>query len=286
MEHFVGLSLADGCKWLIIPSDDRSYDFVLTFANTMKLKFQENSAKNASKFQTVRRLIVKVDKYKSESALAVNLTQLKFENNETTIFAMFSEASDKTIWIQLMSLSIIICHGTQINGGVLLHGALAEWKGKGVILAGPGGRGKTTASRRFPHYWESLCDDTTLVVCDDMGTYWAHPWPTWSTFTTSDHRGKWDVQHATPLKGVFFLDQSHKDRCEAIGKAQNVCLLNASAEQVSRITSFPLKINALRKHRLQRFNNICNLAHAVPSYILHTCQNGSFWQEIEKVISA
>ena len=47
----------------------------------------------------------------------------------------------------------------QTRGEVLLHGALAEKDGIGVILAAPGGTGKTTASDRLLAPWRSRCDE-------------------------------------------------------------------------------------------------------------------------------
>ena len=98
-----------------------------------------------------------------------------------------------------------------------MHGALAEENGIGVILAAPGGTGKTTASDRLPAPWRSLCDDTTLVVRDSQGKYWGHPWPTWSRFLEGGPGGTWEVQEAVPLRGVFFLSQAPEDLTEPLG---------------------------------------------------------------------
>ena len=70
--------------------------------------------------------------------------------DQDTICAVISDESHEMLAFQLMHLSLVICRDAQHRGGVLLHGALAGWNGNGVILAGPGGRGKTTASRRLP----------------------------------------------------------------------------------------------------------------------------------------
>ena len=68
--------------------------------------------------------------------------------------------------VNLLRLSLIFAREAQARGGALIHGALAERNGHGVILAAPGGTGKTTASNRLPAPWRSLCDDATLVVRD------------------------------------------------------------------------------------------------------------------------
>jgi len=184
-----------------------------------------------------------------------------------------------------MHLSLIIAQHSQARGGVLLHGALVEKEGHGVILAGPGDVGKTTACRRLPSDWRSLCDDTTLVVCDNQGRYWGHPWPTWSNFMLGGSSGSWDVQHAVQLKSVLFLEKAGEEQILPLGTAQAICLLTQSAEQVSRLMSRWTEKDEARLFRLQRFENICSLAQAVPSYVLRLSRNGTFWQEIEQALS-
>ena len=52
------------------------------------------------------------------------------------------------------------------NGGLPFHAALAEFKGKGVLLVGSGDKGKTTCYNRLREPWRGLCDDELLVVLD------------------------------------------------------------------------------------------------------------------------
>ena len=47
---------------------------------------------------------------------------------------------------------------------------------------------------------------------------------------------------------------------------------------------FGLSTDELRKQRLLRFDNVCALAKAVPSYRLHLSLTGPFWEEIERVL--
>ena len=86
-----------------------------------------------------------------------------------------------TLALQLIHISLAVCLRTQACGAVLLHGALAQRDGQGVILASPGGIGKTTASRRLSPPWHSLSDDASLVMCDTarevLGTSVAHMEP-------------------------------------------------------------------------------------------------------------
>jgi hypothetical protein len=35
---------------------------------------------------------------------------------------------------------------------------------------------------------------------------------------------------------------------------------------------------------LERFNNLCALARAIPAHVLHISLTGAFWQEIERAL--
>ena len=98
--------------------------------------------------------------------------------------------------------------------------------------------------------------------------------------------GTWDVHRAVPLKGIFFLTQAQKDRVEPMGSGEVVCHLVESVEQASWPMVFGRGKDEIRRLRLQRFNNIAALGHAVPCYLLHLSFAGSFWQEIERAISS
>ena len=71
-------------------------------------------------------------------------------------------------FVQMMK---IIHRDVLARDGLFLHGALAERNGFGVILAGPSGVGKTTASVRLPSPWRpglpgaSSGKATILVAC-------------------------------------------------------------------------------------------------------------------------
>ena len=165
-----------------------------------------------------------------------------------------------------------------------MHGALAERDGIGVILAAPGGTGKTTASNRLPAPWRSRCDDTTLVVRDPQGNYWAHPWPTWSRFLEGGPGGTWDVQTAVPLKGIFILSRAVEDRTERIGPGQAVSLLAESVRQASMFMPLGLFGEEVRNLYLERFSNLSALARVIPAHVLHISLTGTFWQEIEQAL--
>jgi SynChlorMet cassette protein ScmC len=179
-------------------------------------------------------------------------------------------------------LSLVFAREAQARGGVLIHGALAERDGIGVVLAAPSGTGKTTASNRLPAPWRALCDDATLVVRDPQGNYWAHPWPSWSRVLDGEPGGTWDVQRAVPLRGIFVLAQAVEDRVERVGPAHAVSLLVECVTQASMLMPLGLFKEEARALHLERFNNLCALVRVMPAYVLHISQTGAFWQEIDE----
>ena len=186
--------------------------------------------------------------------------------------------------IQLSKLSQIFCSQSEVKGGVLVHGGLAEKDGRGVILAGPSDVGKTTASRRLPPPWKSLSDDCTLIVRDKNGVYQAHPWPTWSSFMFGGSGGSWNVQYNVPLAAIFHLEQHENDYAKPLGQGNAACHLNNSAEQAWLGFALYLGSNMRQSLNLQRFDNICELIKIVPSFKLHFSKEGQFWEKMEQVL--
>jgi SynChlorMet cassette protein ScmC len=203
--------------------------------------------------------------------------------------ALISKTLSETEWLwqQLVRLSAFIGKETQAHGGVLLHSALASYspgEGRGVLLAGRSGVGKTTACTRLPDPWRALSDDMTLLVRDHQGAYWAHPWPTWSRLFSERKVDDWDMQTAVPLKAIFILDQAVQDQATPAGGGEAVCLLMELARQSARYLWKNVGQDALYLYHNQRFDNVCALVQAVPAYLLNVSLEGTFWKEMEKVL--
>jgi SynChlorMet cassette protein ScmC len=292
------LVLADGSRWEIATGDEEAASIVSQLGDAMQLRMMSPLASlPPATFGTsrtgaiepphhgiVRHLLVLVDAHNPEASPATRYAPLPFEDNGFVVCVLHSFTHSDGLYIQLMELSLLFARDVQARGGVLIHGALAERDGIGVILAAPGGTGKTSASNRLPAPWRSLCDDTTLVVRDFQGNYWAHPWPTWSRFLEGGPGGTWDVQSAVPVKGIFFLAQAVVNRVERVGSGHAVSLLVECAEQTSQLMARGLSKEETRTLRLKRFNNLCALARVIPIHMLHISLTGAFWQEIERVL--
>lgn len=276
------LSLADGSRWFFAAANAEAGPIVSRLRDLMRLRGGSPAASPPP--GVVRRLLVSVDPRPPEASPFSCDAKLPSEDEETVRCVLRPSGLDDPLYCQLMQLSGVIAREAQVRGGILLHGALAERDGVGVVLAAPGGTGKTTASGRLPVPWRSLCDDTTLVVRDTRGNYHAHPWPTWSRFLSGGSGGCWDVQHAVPLGGIFLLCRAAADRVEPVGAGQAVSLLVQCAQQASQPMSRGLGKKENRALQLERFDNLCNLARVVPAHLLHFSLTGAFWKEIERAL--
>jgi SynChlorMet cassette protein ScmC len=300
-ERVVCLALADGSVWQIKAGDKLASSIVSRLADAMNLNSNQEPTQrllvlthhhkmNRKDIAALSGLFsavsIRSSSYHKSEWLMTDFCSILPLKEENSLICIFNHAHKKAaIAEQLIQLSQIICWYTQNSNQILVHGALAEREGSGVILAGPGGVGKTTASMRLPLSWRSLCDDTTLVVKDKQGMLWAHPWPTWSRFIFKGPGGTWDVQHGVPLNGIFFLNQAQKDEVEPMGAGQAACLLNRFAEQASRFMFFSLGKSKVRSLRLQQFENVCAIARTIPCFRLHLSMNGAFWQEIDRILT-
>ncbi|MBN1425951.1 SynChlorMet cassette protein ScmC [Candidatus Fermentibacteria bacterium] len=277
-EVWHSLALADGSHWTIAAGDEEAASIVAQLGCAMQLP---KTTGETEPFQHSNpcRLVVTVDAHTSVADCYVPLAS----GNDGVVACILSPCDSwGGPYVNLVRLSLIFAREAQARGGVLIHGALAERDGNGVILVGPGGTGKTTASNRLPAPWRSLCDDTTLVVRDPHGNYQAHPWPTWSRFQDGGPGGTWDVQNAVPLKGIFILAQAVEDRVEQVGPGQAVSLLVEGVRQASMFMPLGLFRDEVRTLYLEAFNNLCALARIVPAHMLHISLTGPFWQEIER----
>lgn len=194
--------------------------------------------------------------------------------------------------IAMTNLTLAIARDVQTRGGLLMHAALATWPAGGerlgVAFAAPGATGKSTTSRRLPPPWRPLCDDTTLVVRDRCGHYWAHPVPTWSRFYsyTGAIGGTWDMATGVPLRAVFFLSQASGVAVEPL--ASRTCaaaLLAESAEQVGQMFRRRLPPDEAEAFTRERLTSVAALAQAVPTWRLEISLNGAFWNPVERVLA-
>ncbi len=200
------------------------------------------------------------------------------------LYGLDPEIDTMNMWVLLYPLYLDVVR----KGGAPVHAALALRDGKAWLLAGRGGAGKSTCSRRLLDGWQSLCDDEALVVRGADGRYNVHPMPTWSEFYSgqiSEHTCP--VEKRYPLAGIFFIEQSPENRAALLRNlAESTSQLQEAVMQMwNKFSSFhPPGSGFTRQIHTGIFNNVCEMASRLPAYRLEVSLKGKFWEEMEKVI--
>jgi SynChlorMet cassette protein ScmC len=267
------LEFADRQRWFIRPADNRAAAVVAGLGRAMQLGSVRPPERQGDAW---RELCVAVC---GESDLS------DLEASGAAVCRLAASTGSEAEVAKMRRIASQIAREAMSHGGLLFHGALAEYRGSGFLMGGPGEVGKSTASRRLPPPWRSLSDDMALVVRDGNGQFWAHPWPTWSRLLYNGPGGSWDVEHAVPLRALFFLDQSPFDRLEPISGTQATALAMESAEELAREVLFVVTdADAVRSLCAEALTAARNLAAAVPAYTLRLTADGRFWEMIEGVL--
>jgi SynChlorMet cassette protein ScmC len=264
-----GIRLANGQQWRFCPTDTESDALIQRLAGIMQLV---PITSGTELFVTVR------------DAQRIERYRLPAQDPLICILLPGTDAVMKMI--QLTDLAKMVAFETLPAGGLLIHGALAERDGQGVILAAPGGTGKSTASNRLPLPWRSLSDDATLVVRDRDGQFIAHPWPTWSRFTPpSGPGGTWNVERGIPLRAIFFLSQSPEDRAVPLDTNESSAFLMESVHQamgaISRAEFTQKEAEYIYDMEIAA---VSALAGSIPAHLLHISLTGRFWDVIGPVL--
>jgi SynChlorMet cassette protein ScmC len=278
------LSLADGTSWCIIAGDEEAARVVAALSAAMNLQ----------RGATGRKLLVTTGRDR--------IPAISLNGAVSVVCSIFPPISNELLVMDMVWIALFVVREIQSRGGVLVHGALAEYPfaslgrekdcglGEGILLAGSFSVGKTTASYRLTAPWRSLCDDATLVVRDRSGRYWAHPWPTWSRFYGSKDGpgpgGNWDVQRPVPLRAIFFLSKSPDDDVEPLPAASAMAMLMEAVQHVSNTMTFYRPEEEIQAIYRDQLAAVEALAHSIPAYTLKISLNGEFWKKIERVLQA
>ncbi len=275
------LPLADGANWVFKNSQNKANPALDLLSAALNLNHAEEHA--------CLRMIVKTDepllhvitiRYSHRPANAI---QPPAPRGRRFTWRIGTSRHPRLHFVNAFRISQFVGMNAERRGGILLHGALLEKEGKGVILAGPSGAGKSTAGRRLNHPWRSLSDDMVLVVKKNKGEYRAHPWPTWSRMEMRDPSGRVDAAYSVPLSGIFFIQQSQDDSATPSEKSNSIGMLLGCAEIATGSMVHLLPQKEVVTIRKRRFHNMFDLTSSIPQYRLSVSLKGRFWEKIEEV---
>lgn len=169
------------------------------------------------------------------------------------------------------------------NGGLPFHAALVKRHGKGILLGGPSGKGKSTCCSRIPAPWRAMCDDQVLLLREGRHCYQAHPFPTLSNLIYRRPQRQWNVEESVPLKTICFLQQSDRNALTQLGPGEAAIYMYESAKVVFNVFLWD-RSQAAQDAMATLFDNTCALANAIPSYELEVSLTGEFWKELEQLL--
>lgn len=187
--------------------------------------------------------------------------------------------------VQMQQSLYPVVSGAIFAGGLPMHAALVERRGRGVIIAARGNTGKSTCCKRIPQPWRAVSDDEALILMGGKNDYIVHPFPTWSQYMMTGTSDTWDVQERLELAGIFFLEQHDKDEVIPLRRGKAAMGIYNSGVEANLKYELELIPDKLKMLRGKMLENACRIANTVPAYALRASLTGHFWTEIEKALS-
>ncbi|MDP8239060.1 MAG: SynChlorMet cassette protein ScmC [Candidatus Hatepunaea meridiana] len=279
------LRLADGRNWLLCSNEDTK-EWVDRFAGIMGL--QPLVSDDISSRILVIRDISKIGEHFGEFNWShYNHYGMTIRSNSKTddlIYVIREESSFENNIYNMWACVYPIYKQALLYNGTPLHAALVERNGMGVLLAAPGGTGKTTAYRRLPESWGKLGDDECLIVPDNQGSFSAHPFPTWSNFLLKKSQNFWQVESYLPVGAIFFLQPADKDEITPLKSGYAATLINQSVRQIMRRGWSFLDHNDELELKRKLIDISVTIAKNIPAFMLHLSLTGRFWEKMEAVL--
>jgi len=281
------LRLANGQRWNILFTEE-TRSLVEKWASIMEIKNSGSPGYPKMLFlrgeEDGQKREEKIEKIKWEVR---NLERMKIWSHRSLPHRVCEIGAEDHSDLDLIRMSMAtypIYQRAVEAGGLPFHACLAGREGAGVLLAAPGGGGKSTCARRLPPPWKSLCDDETLIVLDPEGRYHVHPFPTWSNFFWRREERTWDVQKSIPLSAVFFIKKGEKDEVIPMRSGEAAARMYQAAQQVCLRNWRYFSSEEERGEKENLFANACRLAQKIPAFTLQVSLQGQFWKEVEKVL--
>lgn len=154
------------------------------------------------------------------------------------------------------------------GGSLLFHGGLAVRNGRGLLVGGASGVGKSTLMRRFPVGWEVPADDAVLLSLAG-GEVWCQPLPTWSIwFAGSAPEREFEAWRQWKLADVCLLVRSGGPKLEPLASSPAIAALMECTQALigDMIRRWPAQLR--RRYHCNAFAFTERLQQACPAKLL------------------
>jgi len=273
-----GLPLANGQQWTFAAEDSLD-PWLDAFARTLRLQRTQPAGEGP-------RLVFRMERGDvSPSGKAYDLGRVTLHREEAhpRWSCTFHRCRGRKRDIECMLLGLMAVYlETVERGGFPCHSGLLSWQGRGVLLAGHTGMGKSTICRRLLSTGSVRCDEETLVVRDRRGRYWGHPFPTWSRLYESPWSESWPTQEAIPLEGILFVFPAQEGRYLPVGPGEALARLTCLALDKSLRGCRGEKGNTLQEIRTKIFANVGELVSQLPTGRLNVSLAGDMDGEMNE----
>lgn len=111
-------------------------------------------------------------------------------------------------------LAYIFAYSVLNKGGILFHGVILEWQGRGIIISAYSGVGKTTHARMWRDYENALIINGDRALCCRIGDQWYAYGAPWSG-TSGEH-----LQRRVKLNAIVFLERDVCNKVSQLSKVQ------------------------------------------------------------------
>jgi SynChlorMet cassette protein ScmC len=169
------------------------------------------------------------------------------------------------------------------KGGLPIHGALIQYRNRGLLFLGQGGVGKSTACARLTPPFLPLSDDETVIL-HEGNRFFGHPMPTWSRFQNDQPLAPTGIGKRISIDALFFLKQGAETRISPMGAGEAaVRICQASLELLATYPFFSRSPGAEAK-RKYLFDTACRIANQVPAHTLSLSLSQEFMNEVAERI--
>jgi SynChlorMet cassette protein ScmC len=200
------------------------------------------------------------------------------------VFRLHQTESPRRVKEQMRHALLPVYESAVSGGGFPIHCALVEHEGRGLLLVGKSGAGKSTACLRLPPGWNALADDMVLSLRAPGGGFRVHPLPTWSAVEPGSRTRSWDIGQNVPLSAIFFLSQAADDAVIPAGRAMASVILAEAAMTIFNSVNSGSRAFETSPLKGDIFANAAAMVNAVPSYILRLTLGGRFWEKLEEAL--